>query len=564
MFEVMKTLLLPASHEIGVAQSGIIIFATIALGLLVGKLKYKGISLGISAIMFSGILFGHLGYHINPEVSEFLRDLGLILFVYAIGIQVWPYFFSSFKNDGLKFNILAVSTVLMGGLITLGLKLWSGISIDNMVGIMSGAVTNTPGLGAAKSVLADIAAITHMTFTDPTNGYALTYPFGVLGVIILMVLGKLLMRVDLDKEHTKFVEKAEQENPSPKSVVCRVTNTNMFGKTIKEVMHLIGHATVHITRIKRSGSNEVALVDKHTILMERDVVIIVGKQEQVDYAVNLLGRLSSDTTIKESATTHSQSFMITNKALQFQSIAQLHVYEMYHVRITRIIRGEIEFVATPSTVLMIGDRIMVVGNDPELKVFEQYVGNAEKKLHEPELFTICIGIILWVIVGSLPISVSGLSYPLKLWMAAGPLIVALLISKYSIKLKISPYIHKSALLMVKDLGIALFFAVVGLKAGATFYSTLIEYNGFSWILYGLIITIVPLLVMMLFGYYYLKINFLQLVGLMAASYTDPAALAFGSSYFKSDIPNQSYATVYPLVTIMRIIVAQVLVLLMVG
>lgn len=564
MFAVLEALLLPHTSEASVAQSWIIIFLVIGLGLLLGKIKWQGISLGISAIMFSWILFWHLGYHINPELSEFLKDFGLILFVYAIGIQVGPYFFSSFKNEWLTFNILAVSTVLVWGWLTILLQYFSGIGVDNFVGIMSGAVTNTPGLWAAKSVLADIARASQTVFSDPTNAYALSYPFGVLWVIILMIVGKKVMKIDLKKEQENYFLEVEKNYPSPARVACRITNPNIFEKSVKEITTIIGHQNIHITRVKKSGTTDVTVPTSDTILHERDVVMIVWPQEAVSYAVHLLGRVSSDTVISsDTVTTHNKQFLLTNKELAFHSLSQLKIQDIYNVRITRIRRAEVEFLANAATVLMVGDKITVVGNDKDLDLFEVYVGNQEKKLNEPELITIAIGIILGIILWSLPITIYGLSYPLKLGMAAGPLLVALLISRYSAFFKISPYMHKSALLVLKDMGIALFFATVGLKAWSTFYSTLVENNWLVWIGYGLLITILPLLGMMLYGYYVKKINFLQLVWLMAASYTDPAALSFSASYFKSDIPNQSYATVYPLVTIMRIIVAQLVILFLV-
>lgn len=561
MFELVKTLLLPVAEHVSVTQSTIVVFITIALWMMLWKISYKGISLWISAIMFSGILLWHLGYHINPEVADFLKDFWLILFVYGIGIQVWPYFFSSFKKQGLRFNILAIAIVLLWGSLALGIYYFSGIGIDNIVGMMSGAVTNTPWLWAAQSVLHDIALVRHTTFSDPANAYALSYPFGVLGVIIVMILGKWIMRINTTKEQEKFLIQSELTNPSPVKIACRVINQAIIGKTIKQVLDIVHNKQVHLTRIKRSGSQEVQVAHHDMVIQEKDVIMIVWNKEDIPYVVNLLGRESSDHIIESNETTHTENYVITNREVAFHTIAQLKIYELYNVKISRIIRWEVEFVADPTTILMLWDRLIVVGHGKDLDIFETYIGNKEKKLNEPELLTICLWIVLGILVGSIPFTIWWLSYPLKLGMAAGPLIVALLISRYSVHLKISPYMHKSALLMMKDIGIALFFAVVGLKAGATFYSTFVQYNGLVWIGYGLLITLIPLLVMMLVWYYGMKINFLQLVGLMAATYTDPAALAFSTKYFESDIPNQSYATVYPLVTIMRIILAQLLILL---
>ena len=561
MLQAFKDLIFPA-HEPSISSTIIIIFATIWFWALLGKLKFKGISLGISAVMFSGIFFWHLGYNINPEIWDFLKDFWLILFVYVIGLQVWPYFFSSLKSIWIKFNVLAILTVLFWWALTIFLAKISWIWIDNFSWIMSGAVTNTPGLWAAKAALWDISKASWQIFSDPMNWYALTYPFWILGVIFLMILWKNIFKINTEKENENFLIDSEKQNPSPKQTVIRVTNPNMIGKTIGEIVKIFPHWEISISRIKRSWSSEVIIPHSNTVLQDRDVLMLVWNPQDTNYLLNLLGRPSTDKLIIQDQWTRISKVLVTDEKVQFKTISQLNLENKYNIKITRIQRWEIEFLASWTTQLMIWDVLTVIWRYENVQMLEAQLWNVEKKLQEPELLTLCLWVILGVIVWSLPIVLPWLAYPLKIWIAAWPLIIALFLSKYAIKFKISPYLPKASQAMTKDLWIALFFAVAWLKAWATFWDTFVKNNWIIWIWYWFLITTIPLFLMMIYARIVMKINFLQLVGLMAATYTDPAALAFANNYFKSTIPAQSYAVVYPMVSIFRIIVAQLVILMM--
>jgi putative transport protein len=556
--------LLQPTETPGIAASLILVFLVMAAGIMLGKLKVQKISLSISGVLFAGILAGHLGYRLDMHTMDFLRDMGLILFVYAVGMQVGPSFFSSFRKDGLLYNALAIGTVLGGGLVTILLWKTTGTGMDNLVGIMSGAVTNTPGLGAAKAALNDVASKNPgSVFNDPANAYAITYPFGVLGVIAVMVLGKYLFKINVKQETALFEQGVKKNYPAPQTTKCRVTRPAYIGKSIDDLLHDMSN-TIIVSRLKHSGSIIVESPQGNTLLKERDVLMLVGLPEDVEKAVSLLGQVSTDRFIESDANTKATTILVTsNRAVQ-KSIEQLELEDYFGVHITRVYRSGLELLATPSLVLHYGDRLRVVGKDESLKKVVKLMGNSEKRLLEPQLLSIFLGIVLGIIVGSIPIFLPGLSAPVKLGMAAGPLLVALLISRFGGISTIHSFLNQSAILFMKDFGICLFFAAVGIHAGETFYQTFIKFNGLQWMLYGLCITILPLLTMVLIARWIFKINYMPLLGLMAGTYTDPAALAFSSSYFNNDLPTQAYATVYPLVTILRILVAQLLVLYFAG
>ncbi len=559
----LKNIVLPTEYP-GVASSLVAIFMVMSMGILIGKLKVKKISLGISGVMFAGILSGHLGYRLDEHVIEFLRDMGLILFVYAVGMQVGPSFFTSFKKDGLRYNALAIGTVLGGGAMTLLIFNLTNIGMDNLVGMMSGAVTNTPGLGAAKAALGEISGrVPYKIFSDPANAYAITYPFGVLGLIMVMVLSKYLFKININEEVKAFEEGIRRDHPTPRVVKCRITNPSFYNKTINEFNRLI-HNKVIVTRIKHSGSLAVESPHQSDFLCERDVLMLVGLPEDVELAVALLGRVSTDKFIESDEHTTSKTCIVTSNKAIHKTIEEMNLEETIGVHATRVYRSGLEMLATPSLILHYGDKIRVVGDEKSLEQMSGLVGNSVKHLQEPQLLSIFLGIVLGVVMGSIPLLLPGLAAPVKLGMAAGPLLVALVISRYGGISNIHSYLNESAILFMKDFGICLFFAVVGIHAGESFYATFISFNGWLWVGYGLTITIVPLLLMVMIGRWGLKINFMPLLGMMAGTYTDPAALAFSASYYKSDLPTQAYATVYPLVTIMRILVAQLLVLYFAG
>ena len=564
MLPWLSHLLLPTETP-DITQSLVTIMLAIALGVFIGRLKLGKISLGVSAVMFVGLLLGHYGYRIQIDILDFIRNLGLILFVYGIGIQVGPSFFSSFRKEGLRFNTLAVGTVLLGGLVTYLLFATTGMSIGNLVGVMSGAVTNTPGLGAAKSTLEEIQhQFPDKSFADPAIAYAITYPLGVLGIIITIIISKLWLKVSPAEEMRKY--RLAQTNHDLPLVhkKCRVTDTRYFARTIQEAITQSGHDDLMITRLKHSGTSAVSSPALDTRLRENDVLMVVGYEHDVDGFIAKVGRVSTDLFIESEHDIQYKNIFVTNPGARRKKLGELDIYNKYDVKVTRLFRAGREMLARPSLEMFYGDRLRVVGTKEAIEEVEKVVGNSEKQLLEPDFLSLFGGLLLGIILGSIPIMIPSLPVPIKLGFAAGPLIVALFVSRYGGIGVIHSYINNGANYFMKDLGICLFFAAVGVHAGEHFYDNFIAYNGWMMMVYGMCITFIPLIIMVLIGTLLMKLNFLQLAGLMSGTYTDPAALAFSTSYLDSDIPVQSYATVYPLVTIVRIFVAQLLILLLAG
>ena len=560
MFDWLKTLLLPAENPT-VTQSIVVMMLAVGSGIFFGRLKIGKITFGVSAVMFTGLLLGHFGYRIDDEILNFIRDFGLILFVYGIGLQVGPSFFSSFRNEGLKFNILAVSTVIFGGLITVILFKTTGLKMEDLVGIMSGSVTNTPGLGAAKNTIEEIKnSYPDRVFNDPAIGYAITYPLGVFGIIGTIIVSKFLLKIDPDAEMRKFrMSKINSELPLIHKKM-RVTNPQFVEKTLHDAIKEFGRNIV-ISRLKHSGSAVVKSPTLDMHLKERDVLMVVGLENDVDDFIEMLGRPSSDLFIESDSDIHNKNIFVTKPSVIHKKLSELDLYNTYDLKVTRVFRAGREILPRPSLELFYGDKLRVIGSKEAIKEVEKIIGNSEKKLLEPDFLSLFGGLLLGVILGSIPIAIPSLPVPIKLGFAAGPLIVALLISRYGGISFIHSYINNGAIYFMKDLGICLFFAAVGIHAGDGFYDNFVKYNGWNWLLFGSAITFIPLIAMVLVGRFFMKINFLQLAGIMSGSYTDPAALSFSTNYLDSDVPIQSYAQVYPLVTIFRIFVASLLILI---
>ena len=560
MFDWLKTLLLPAENPT-VTQSIVVMMLAVGSGIFFGRFKIGKITFGVSAVMFTGLLLGHFGYRIDDEILNFIRDFGLILFVYGIGLQVGPSFFSSFRNEGLKFNILAVSTVIFGGLITVILFKTTGLKMEDLVGIMSGSVTNTPGLGAAKNTIEEIKnSYPDRVFNDPAIGYAITYPLGVFGIIGTIIVSKFLLKIDPDAEMRKFrMSKINSELPLIHKKM-RVTNPQFVEKTLHDAIKEFGRNIV-ISRLKHSGSAVVKSPTLDMHLKERDVLMVVGLENDVDDFIAMLGRPSSDLFIESDSDIHNKNIFVTKPSVIHKKLSELDLYNTYDLKVTRVFRAGREILPRPSLELFYGDKLRVIGSKEAIEEVEKIIGNSEKKLLEPDFLSLFGGLLLGVILGSIPIAIPSLPVPIKLGFAAGPLIVALLISRYGGISFIHSYINNGAIYFMKDLGICLFFAAVGIHAGDGFYDNFVKYNGWNWLLFGSAITFIPLIAMVLVGRFFMKINFLQLAGIMSGSYTDPAALSFSTNYLDSDVPIQSYAQVYPLVTIFRIFVASLLILI---
>ena len=565
MFEWFYTLFSPV-EEPEMTQSLIVLFMAISIGFFVGKIKIGNVSLGVSAVLFVGLFLGHLGFSMDAELIQFVREFGLILFVYGIGIQVGPTFFSSFKKEGLLFNALGIGTVFLGGIITYLIHLFANVKIENAVGLMSGSVTNTPGLGAAKSTLIEIQKQLKLPvdhFSDPAIAYAITYPIGVFGIIFVIILAKKLLKIDLSNEVALLQKK---NNDSDNKIVrqkCRVTQPEVIGKTFKQVFKEFNIHNVIISRQKHSGTTVVYSPSLDAVISKKDVLMVVAKQKDIDQFIEIVGKISTDLFIESEDDVTAKILSVTLQTATHKTLAQLDLYNQYDVKVTRVIRSGLEILAQPTLELFYGDTLMVVGNRQSIQEAEKIIGNSKKILLEPDFLSLFGGLIFGVVIGSIPIMIPSLPVPLKLGLAAGPLLAALFISRYGGVGVIHSYINNGAIHFMKDLGICLFFAAVGIKAGHGFYDNFIANNGWMWIYYGCYITFIPLTLLVLLSRFVFKLNFYQMVGIISGSYTDPAALAFSTKYLDSDIPNQSYATVYPLVTISRIIVAQLLILLQV-
>jgi putative transport protein len=540
-----------------VAHTILIYCVVIAVGVFLGKLKIFGVSLGIAFVLFAGIAVGHFGFTTNHEVVDFIRDFGLILFVFSIGLQVGPGFFSSFKKGGLTLNLLAMIVVLLGGLTTVILHFITGTSIPMMVGVMSGAVTNTPGLGAAQQALIQVAGGSEMP--QISLGYAVAYPFGVLGIILTMLILSKALKIRLKDELIKYDQDQHPAETLPQRISILVANPEVFGKSIREITGMIEHDIV-ISRILHKG--ELLAATSEMVVFENDFVLVVTKKGAVPDIVRQIGTLSEMDLAAKSGSLISRRVLVTNKNVFGKNLGSLRLRTRYNINITRVYRSGIELVATPELRLQMGDKLTVVGDEGSISRVTEELGNSIKRLDEPNIVPIFIGILLGVLLGSIPFRISGIVHPIKLGLAGGPLIVAILLSKYGYKFQLVSYTTPSANLMLREIGIVLFLASVGIVSGEKFISVLVSGEGFKWMGYGVIITIFPLLLTGFFARLLFKRNYLEICGLLAGSMTDPPALAFANGIAQSEAPSVAYATVYPLVMFLRIFVAQLLIILM--
>ena len=547
----------------GTAYSILLFAIVITAGLCLAKLNFKGVTIGSTWILFVGIVMGHFGFLPNARVLDFMKDFGLILFVYSIGLQVGPGFFSSFKNGGVKLNLLAVGLVLMAAVTAFVIHLVSGESLQTMVGVMSGAVTNTPGLGAAQQTLIDVKGSGSET-SVLASAYAVAYPIGVLGVLALMILLKAVFKVDLEKE-AKELEAQSSGADGARRMHCAVSNPAIVGKRIADVLDEELKNEMVISRIMRGGEEFVPTQD--TVLKEGDKVLIVTTQKCVDRIRIVFGAevpMHLDDWIKgRKGAPQLKRLGITKTDLTGKKLSEILFKVQYAVSVTRVVRSGVELVASPELRVQVGDYLQVVGDKEGIDAIAKLVGNKASALDKPNLLPIFLGIAIGVVFGCIPISIPGIPQPIKLGLAGGPLIIAILISCFGPRAYITTYTTQSANMMIREIGISFFLAAVGLGAGKTFVSSLMA-GGWWWILYGAIITIVPVLVISLLARYVFKLNFYQICGLVAGGTTNPPVLAFAQNAYGSKHVSVNYATVYPLSMFMRVLVAQVMILLAVA
>jgi len=542
-----------------VAQTIIIYSFVIAIGVVLGKIKVLNISLGITFVLFTGIAVGHFGFDINHKVLDLARDFGLILFVFSIGMQVGPGFFASFRKGGVALNLLAMGIVVLGASTTLILHFITGVSMPVMAGIMSGAVTSTPGLGAAQQAVNEVfAGRTGSVIPDISLGYAVAYPFGVLGIIITMLLIKRITHTNIVADLAKYTELQHPEEALPVRISILITNPVIEGRKVQDLKEFLKHDTV-VSRIYHN--DEVSGVTSGSTLHLGDIVHFVAQKGDVDELIRQFGKKSEIDLAKHPGKLMSKQVLVTHVSVSGKSLASLNLRLRFGVNITRIYRAGIELLASPGLRLQLGDKITVVGEESAIENVAQVVGNSLKRLNEPNLFPIFIGILLGAVLGNIPISIPGLEISFKLGLAGGPLIVAILLSKYGYKLSLVSYTTPSANLMLREVGIVLFLASVGLKAGENFIPTLVSGDGFTWIGYGILITFIPIFLTGIFSTLVLKRSFFEVSGLLAGSMTDTPALAFANSVAQCEAPAVAYATVYPLVMFLRIVAAQLLVML---
>ena len=550
----------------GIAHTILLFAFVIASGLWLGRFKVKGVSIGTTWILFLGILLSHFGFRGDPVVLSFMKDFGLILFVFSIGLQVGPGFFQSFKKGGVTMNLLAAGMILLAVLVTLAIHWITGESLVTMVGVMSGAVTNTPGLGAAQQTLTDAMIAGGQTreaaasaTSSLASAYAVAYPLGVLGVIFIVILLKGIFKVDLEKEKTELEKEEVGAQDTARRMHCEVENPAVFGRRLADVVSDMSNKFV-VSRIMRDGV--ISIPGPDTVLQQGDKVLIVTSQANVDTVRIIFGEeipMHLDDWVRKDEHLVTRRLVITNSSLTGKRLRDLHIRKQYGVSATRILRSGLELVARPNLILQVGDSVLVVGEVEAIDRVAAILGNKPEKLSHPNLVPIFFGIALGVIFGSIPLRFPGIPQPVKLGLAGGPLIIAILLGHFGPKWKITTYTTVSANMMIREIGISFFLAAVGLGAGENFVSAVVN-GGYWWILYGALITLIPVLLTGLIARLVFKLNFYQICGLLSGGNTDPAVLAFAQGAYGTDYTSINYATVYPLSMFLRVLAAQLLVL----
>ncbi|QLB12285.1 putative transport protein [Bisgaardia hudsonensis] len=532
------------------------------IGLWIGHWKIKGVGLGIGGVLFGGIIVAHFtnqyGLKLDPHTMHFVQEFGLILFVYTIGIQVGPGFFASLRKSGLKLNALATLIILLGSLCVIVLYKFGNVSLDVILGIYSGAVTNTPALGAGQQILDELG----LKGTTSTMGmaYAMAYPFGICGILLSMWLVRLFFKIKVDDEAQNFEKENGQDKESLKSINLRVTNPNLVGIALVDIPGFDGNDVV-CSRLRR-GEN-LSVPQANTEIQEGDILHLVGDGKTLRKLKLVIGEEVDLPKAHLKGNLRSERVVVTNEKVLGKKIKQLGIHQKYGVVVSRLNRTGIELVPSANTTLQFGDVLHVVGQSDMIDNAIGVIGNAQQKLQHVQMLPVFIGIGLGVLVGSIPFHIPGFPVALKLGLAGGPLVVALILARVGSIGKLYWFMPPSANLALREIGIVLFLAIVGLKSGGSFIDTLVNGAGLEWMGYGMIITLVPLITVGIIARLYVKLNYLTLCGLLAGSMTDPPALAFANAIKEdSGAAALSYATVYPLVMFLRIISPQLLAILL--
>lgn len=551
----------------GTAGAILVLALVIAIGLWLGRFKVWGISFGMVWILFVGIILGHFGLRIDPVMLSFIKDFGLILFVFAIGLQVGPGFFASFRKEGLSMNLLAVAMVILTMVVTYVLHLVSGENLGILTGVMSGAITNTPGLGAAQQALSDATIALGGSAQEAAeasagiaSAYAVAYPVGVLGAMLLVIILKWLFRIDIEKEKA-MAEKGSGDESAVLRIACKVENPAIFGKRLAAIAEEKMGEHFVVSRVMRGS--EVSVPESDWILAEGDKLLIVTDQKHRDMVRIIFGEectVDMHAWQKPGSKLMSRRLSITQSEITGKSLRKLDIRHKYGVTVTRILRAGIELQAEPDVILQVGDSIQVVGTEEGIKSLSKLIGNKPETLSKPNLVPIFFGIALGVLVGTLPIKFPSMPQPLRLGLAGGALIVAILLGHFGPKLRITTYTALSANLMIREIGLSLFMAAVGVGAGENFVSSLVE-GGFIWILYAFLIVTIPMFIAALIAKFALKMDFLRICGMLAGGTTDVVLLSFSEQTFGANRIAVNYATVYPLTMFLRVVAAQVMIMI---
>lgn len=551
--------------NISLASSVLLYSFVIFAGIWLGKVKIFGVSFGVTFVLFVGIIMGHFGYTVAEDTLHFLREFGLILFIFSIGMQVGPGFFSSFKEGGVSLNLLAMLGIAINVGVTVAIYFLQGgaqgdTNFMQMVGIMSGAVTNTPGLGAAQQTVLQVNSEAYNVSQDMSMGYAAAYPLGVVGIIVSMLIIKKVFRINTEKEIQQIDEEQHSGQLQPHMLTVRVSNDLICGLSLKK-LHTVITANFVVSRIEKPNG-EVVIPTADEVLELNDLMMIVCSLQDEEIFTRFIGPKEEKKWERKDSPVVSRRIVITKPEYNGTKLGTLHLRKGYALNATRVNRAGVDLLAAPNLRLQLGDRLTVVGQLPDIERLADKLGNSMRRLNEPNLITMFIGIFLGILVGSIPLQFPGMSVPMKLGLAGGPLVVAILLSAYGYKIHLVTYTSTSANLLLREIGICIFLSSVGIAAGQGFVETVFSEKGAWWLLYGVIITMIPLLIVGVIARRHHRTNYLSIMGLMAGGYTDPPALAYANKIANNDAPSVSYSTVYPLTMFMRVIVAQILVLCM--
>lgn len=550
-----------------VAHIALLYAVVIAVGVYLGKIKIGGISLGVTFVLFAGIVAGHIGFTAPTPILTFVQDFGLILFVFMIGLQVGPGFFESFGTAGIKLNGLAASAILLNIIVMFACYFifFDTTNIANlpmMVGTLYGAVTNTPGLGAANEALSSMSNIFNGSVPQIASAYACAYPLGVVGIIGATILVRFLCKIKLEEEEEKLNEtESGKANKKPYKMHLEVSNKYLEGKTLLQVHDFLNRDFV-VSRLVHDG--ELCIPNRNTLFHLGDQMLIVCAEADQEAITAFIGPKLDIDFEQQDQPLVSKRILVTNPEINGKTLASMHFSSVHGVNVTRVTRHGMDIFASASLPLQVGDRVMVVGPEDAVDRVAKKMGNSVKRLDHPNIATIFVGIILGLIFGSLPLTIPGMPVPIKLGLAGGPLIIAILIGRYGYKIHLVTYTSTSANMMLREIGLVLFLASVGIKAGASFFSTVVEGDGLLYVLTGFLITIIPILIIGPIARLKFKFNYFTIAGMLAGTYTDPPALAYANSICTKEAPAVGYSTVYPLAMFLRIFTAQLIVLFCCG